>query len=148
MKRRLNGKEVELPDNPTTPVRKRGNRLMVQTPTGTVSAVAVRVGDTVHLSIGGRTAKVERIRAHRAGEEDTANGSLVSPLPGQVVAVNAANGDHVEAGDKILVLEAMKMQQALVAPFAGTVTHLSVQPGDKVTEGQLLARVEAHPESE
>ena len=63
-------------------------------------------------------------------------------MPGRVVKVLAANGQRVEAGQQLLVLEAMKMEHAVVAPRAGTVAGLVVQPGSQVEDGRVLLRVE------
>jgi propionyl-CoA carboxylase alpha chain len=70
------------------------------------------------------------------------SGSLLAPMPGTVVGVAVAKGDHVAAGDPVLVLEAMKMQHTVSAPHAGTVTDLTVRPGDQVAAGEVLALVE------
>ena len=70
-----------------------------------------------------------------------ASGSLLAPMPGTVVAVHVQEGDDVEAGHAVLVLEAMKMQHTVAAPHAGTVTDLSVRPGDQVAAGEVLAVV-------
>jgi 3-methylcrotonyl-CoA carboxylase alpha subunit len=55
-------------------------------------------------------------------------------------------GDAVIRGQRLLVVEAMKMEYALLAPFAGTVTSLHAEAGQHVAEGALLARVEIKPE--
>ncbi|MCB0909105.1 MAG: biotin/lipoyl-binding protein, partial [Nocardioidaceae bacterium] len=70
-----------------------------------------------------------------------ASGSLLAPMPGTVVAVNAAVGDHVEPGQAVLVLEAMKMQHTVTAPHAGTVTEIDVSTGRQVAAGDVLAVV-------
>lgn len=62
-------------------------------------------------------------------------------MPGQIVDILAAEGDTVTKGDKILVLEAMKTQQAFTAPFDGIVQKIAVQKGDQVGDGDLLALV-------
>ena len=71
-----------------------------------------------------------------------ASGSLLAPMPGTVVRIAVAEGDAVEAGQTILVLEAMKMQHTVTAPRAGTVTRMSVQPGAQVAAHEVLAVVE------
>ncbi len=70
-----------------------------------------------------------------------ATGSLLAPMPGTVVSVLAAEGAAVEAGQPVLVLEAMKMQHTVTAPTAGTVTEITVEPGRQVAAGDLLAVV-------
>jgi len=62
-------------------------------------------------------------------------------MPGQVVEVLAAEGDRVGKGDKLVILEAMKTQQAFLAPFDGTVTQMSCKKGEQVAEGALLASI-------
>ena len=66
-------------------------------------------------------------------------------MPGRVTAVEVAAGDKVAKGQRLLTLEAMKMEHALTAPFDGTVAELSAAPGQQVTEGQMLVRVEPEP---
>jgi 3-methylcrotonyl-CoA carboxylase alpha subunit len=71
-----------------------------------------------------------------------ADGTLLSPMPGRVLSVEVRQGDEVARGQKLLTLEAMKMEHALVAPFAGVVAELEAVAGGQVTEGALLVRVE------
>ena len=68
-------------------------------------------------------------------------GDVVSPMPGTVLKLNVNNGDTVAAGDVILILEAMKMENEIVAPCAGKVT-LKVTAGETVDTDALLAVVE------
>lgn len=74
--------------------------------------------------------------ASSAGETE-----LSAPMPGLVLRVHCDVGDHVEAGDTILILEAMKMETPINAPAAGTITNIAVSPGDQVSGGQLLAAI-------
>ena len=69
-------------------------------------------------------------------------------MPGQIVDVFVEKGQQVHLGQKLLVLEAMKMQHAVTAPFPGEVTALPVKKGDQVGEGQLLVHVEASHEQQ
>jgi len=71
-----------------------------------------------------------------------ASGSLLAPMPGTVVTVAVEKGQQVQAGQAVLVLEAMKMQHTVSAPSAGTVTELDVRPGTQVAAGEVLAVVE------
>ncbi|HEY0833515.1 MAG TPA: biotin/lipoyl-containing protein [Azospirillum sp.] len=65
-------------------------------------------------------------------------GDVVSPLAGVVVSVGVAAGGRVEAGQPLLVLEAMKMQTTISAPHSGTVAAIAVTAGASVQEGQVL----------
>jgi 3-methylcrotonyl-CoA carboxylase alpha subunit len=81
-------------------------------------------------------------RADSGQKASAGNGAVVSPMPGVVSAVKVTVGDAVARGQQLLVVEAMKMEHALLAPFAGTVASLHAEVGQHVAEGALLARVE------
>lgn len=68
-------------------------------------------------------------------------GDVVAPMPGTVLKVNVNNGDTVAEGDVILILEAMKMENEIVAPCAGKVT-LNVKAGETVDTDAVLASVQ------
>jgi 3-methylcrotonyl-CoA carboxylase alpha subunit len=70
------------------------------------------------------------------------DGALLAPMPGRITAVDVAEGAQVTKGQRLVTLEAMKMEHALTAPFDGTVAELPVAAGGQVTEGTLLVRVE------
>jgi len=74
-----------------------------------------------------------------------ASGSLLAPMPGTVVSVAAAIGDHVGPGQPVLTLEAMKMQHTVTAPSAGIVAEIDVAIGQQVAAGDVLAVVTEHP---
>jgi 3-methylcrotonyl-CoA carboxylase alpha subunit len=78
---------------------------------------------------------------HAAGGGGVLDGSIMSPMPGRVVAVAVCVGDAVGKGQRLLVVEAMKMELGLVAPFDGSVELIGVAPGDQVREGQMLIRI-------
>ncbi len=81
-------------------------------------------------------------RAGRSAVAARAEGALAAPMPGQVIIVAVAPGQQVRRGQKLVVLEAMKMQIALPAPFDGVVASLEVAVGDQVAEGATLVRME------
>jgi 3-methylcrotonyl-CoA carboxylase alpha subunit len=70
------------------------------------------------------------------------DGEIEAPMPGKVTAVEVSQGEKVAKGQRLLTLEAMKMEHALTAPFDGTVAELNATPGAQVSEGQLLVKVE------
>ena len=83
-----------------------------------------------------------RTRVEPSGGSTAGDGAILAPMPGRIVSVDIAEGDTVKAGQKLVVIEAMKMEQGLVAPFDGVVAELKAAAGAQVSEGALLARVE------
>ena len=71
------------------------------------------------------------------------DGEIEAPMPGRVTAVEVSCGQKVAKGQRLLTLEAMKMEHALSAPFDGIVAELNATAGAQVTEGQLLVKIEA-----
>jgi pyruvate carboxylase subunit B len=69
-------------------------------------------------------------------------GDIASPIPGRVVKVLVAKGDTVKAGDPVLIIEAMKMENRVPAPVAGTVAALYVKDGDDVKPDETLVQLE------
>ncbi|MCC6857418.1 MAG: biotin/lipoyl-binding protein [Bryobacterales bacterium] len=103
--------------------------------------------DCLYVAAGGRrfAVQVRDPRAwtpNRKGLRGGERVSLTAPMPGKVVRLLAAQGDRVETGQGILVLEAMKMQNEVKTPRSGIVASLKVQTGDAVGPGQVLAVIE------
>ena len=71
----------------------------------------------------------------------TAGNAIKAPLPGTITAINVKEGDKVNVGDVVIVLEAMKMQNNIEAEYAGTVTSIKVVTGDAVMEGSVLLTI-------
>ena len=71
------------------------------------------------------------------------NVAVSAPVPGKILAVKAKEGDSVKAGDVLLVLEAMKMENDIVAPQDGVVASINVKVGDSVESGAKLASLNA-----
>ena len=89
--------------------------------------------------------EVERVTgtARQASAARAGGGSLTAQMPGQVMAVYVKEGDEVQAGQPLLLLEAMKMEMRVAAPAAGVVRRLLVEPGQAVERGQQLVEVES-----
>jgi 3-methylcrotonyl-CoA carboxylase alpha subunit len=81
-----------------------------------------------------------------AGEAGADSGSLLAPMPGAVILVDVAKGQSVKRGQRLLVLEAMKMEYVLAAPFDGVVAELNAAAGAQVQVEALLVRIEAKGE--
>jgi acetyl-CoA/propionyl-CoA carboxylase biotin carboxyl carrier protein len=81
----------------------------------------------------------EARRARGAG--GGGEGAVTSPMQGAVLSVEVAEGDHVEAGKVLAIVEAMKMENEITAPRAGVVSELAVAPGDAVAPGQAICRI-------
>jgi 3-methylcrotonyl-CoA carboxylase alpha subunit len=80
------------------------------------------------------------------GGHGVADGAIVAPMPGRVASVEVTAGEKVAKGQRLLTLEAMKMEHGLVAPFDGTVAELAAEAGAQVGEGAVLAQIEPTPE--
>ncbi|MBP6786070.1 MAG: hypothetical protein KA170_00675 [Candidatus Promineofilum sp.] len=124
-----------------------GNILLIEIahPDGTQSRVRLigaRRGDQRLLWIDGRTLSATRARRHAAAPSST-DGSLAAAIPAVVSQILVAVGDVVEAGDKLILLESMKMVIPIVAPHGGRVTHIHCAPGDSVPAGVPLLEIES-----
>lgn len=78
-----------------------------------------------------------------AGDTDGEGGRLTAPMPGKVLSFAVKAGDKVRKGQALAVMEAMKMEHTIAAPADGTVAELLYAPGDQVTEGSELLRIDA-----
>jgi acetyl-CoA/propionyl-CoA carboxylase biotin carboxyl carrier protein len=96
----------------------------------------------IWLSRAGHTAVIDELREApvRPDDEQSGDAELTSPMPGSVVAVGVSDGQHVDAGTVVVIVEAMKMEHQLSAPVDGAV-ELLVAVGDQVKVGQTLARI-------
>jgi acetyl-CoA/propionyl-CoA carboxylase biotin carboxyl carrier protein len=83
-----------------------------------------------------------RERVRQGGPGSGGRDAVVSPMQGTVLAVPVAEGDEVEAGQVICVVEAMKMENEVHAHRAGTIRSLSVAPGQPVTTGQVVCTID------
>ncbi|MFI8354403.1 acetyl/propionyl/methylcrotonyl-CoA carboxylase subunit alpha [Streptomyces cyaneofuscatus] len=100
-----------------------------------------RDGDTWHVQ------DHDPVEASLSGAGRSGADTLAAPMPGTVTVVKVAVGDEVEAGQSLLVVEAMKMEHVISAPHAGTVTELDVAAGATVAMDQILAVVAPREDS-
>ena len=99
----------------------------------------------LHLHRGGRHVALRLTRTEDALEVSAGaeEGSLLTPLPGTVVAVHVAPGQSVARGAPLITVEAMKMEHTLTAPYAGTVTRIAFGVADRVAAGAVLVELSA-----
>jgi len=81
------------------------------------------------------------------GHHAATDGIIEAPMPGRVTAVEVKVGQKVAKGDRLVTLEAMKMEHALTAPFEGKVVELNAKTGEQVVEGTILVRIEDSKET-
>jgi biotin carboxyl carrier protein len=111
-----------------------------------ISITHHRVGNTHEITHGGRTVTVDIIdplaAKRRRGEDEIGSSGVVKALmPGRVVRVLVAKGDVVRKGAGLLILEAMKMENEIIAPADGTVDELFVEAAQTVESGAELLHI-------
>ena len=116
-----------------------GNDLRIMLGEQVVSGSVIQESELVQVfsDAGHFTLRYEDPLAH-AGAHEAAAGRLTAPMPGKIVALLVAQGDTVEKGAPLLVMEAMKMEHTIAAPSAGRVDQLLYAVGDQVSEGAPL----------
>jgi 3-methylcrotonyl-CoA carboxylase alpha subunit len=97
--------------------------------------------DSVLIAEGGQVWELARWRATGVAGGAAADGAILSPMPGRIISVDVAAGDTVTKGQKLVTLEAMKMEHSLVAPFDGVVEALTAVVGGQVSEGATLVKI-------
>jgi geranyl-CoA carboxylase alpha subunit len=102
-----------------------------------------RTDSGVHLFHAGRAWTFECPPTHRAAGPEAGSGAVLAPLTARVLQVMVTPGQTVQAGERLLVLEAMKMEHTLTAPFTGVVRELLAQAGGQALKGALLLQIEA-----
>jgi 3-methylcrotonyl-CoA carboxylase alpha subunit len=98
-------------------------------------------GDLIKFDAG-YAYRVELYRPRESHGGAVSDGTILSPMPGRIIAVDVAAGDAVTKGQKLVTLEAMKMEHSLTAPFDGVVAEVNADVGGQVSEGMILVRVE------
>ena len=108
-------------------------------------------GSTVEFTLDGtwyeaevrdeRDLLLDRLGFDRAS--DAGKGRLNAPMPGKILELMVGEGDQVELGTPVAILEAMKMENELKAPAAGVVTAVAVTTGDSVEKNALILEIES-----
>lgn len=106
-----------------------------------IRAAVSRDGDKRQAWVNGRVFHYERIR-QRASGSAADSGSLAASIPAVVTEILVAEGDAVNAGDKLILLESMKMVIPIQSPYEGTVTAVKCAIGDSVQAGVPLIELE------
>ena len=102
----------------------------------------IKDGDALVFFESGEAYRLALAEERGAGGEGTASGAILAPMPGRIIAVEVSEGQSVIKGQKLLTLEAMKMEHTLTAPFDGIVSELRAEVGAQVQVEALLARIE------
>jgi len=127
-------------------IRSEGAILRMSVDGRTVEAIVVADGDRRIVKIGALDPVTLIVPGNRpiAGSPapGEADGRLIAPMDGQVVAVMARPGDRVETGAALVILEAMKMEMKVVAPFPGRIVAVTCAPRDVVPRGHVLIEIE------
>jgi acetyl-CoA/propionyl-CoA carboxylase, biotin carboxylase, biotin carboxyl carrier protein len=130
------GAETESAARQTVVVEVGGKRLEVTLPADLTAGAAI--GSPTRA---GAAAPAQRRRGQRNASKTATGDSLTAPMQGTVVKVAVSDGEHVEVGDLVLVLEAMKMEQPINAHKAGTIKGLAVVAGDALTSGATICEI-------
>jgi len=104
--------------------------------------VLQRRSDPGAVTLHGHTFRISAPIVAGAAGGTAGDGAIISPMPGKLIAVAVKQGDTVTKGQKLVTLEAMKMEHSLTTPFDGIVAELNATEGAQVSEGALLARIE------
>lgn len=119
----------------------RGNELTVTYRDRTQRYRVSRSGETTWLATGGHAWGLaeHRMLAERGDRSGASAGAVTSPMPGTVLTADTVAGQQVRAGERLFVVEAMKMEHTITAPIDGTVSEVHVQQGQAVRLDQPLA---------
>jgi 3-methylcrotonyl-CoA carboxylase alpha subunit len=138
---RKTGLQLELPGTRLLARAERlaGGGLLADLGGDRVHATVVRSGRELTVFVGGLTYRLQ-VREFEPVPDEEAGGRLTAPMPGSVIEVLVKEGETVERGRALMIIEAMKMEHTILAPVAGRVLQVRFGPGEQVKEGdQLIA---------
>lgn len=131
-------------------VEKSKNHLLIRMGTNLYNLNSTEVsGDQVSFTLGGTTYQAtvkdeQQLLLEKMGfasEKQDLQGQLLAPMPGRILSLPVEEGEFIEAGQPVMILEAMKMENELKAPIAGIVTALFVKEGQNVEKNQKLTEI-------
>jgi 3-methylcrotonyl-CoA carboxylase alpha subunit len=139
----LSGFRLNSPAHSSVALGRSGSFRTVSTNDGEIAAVSgFRDEERVVVFEGGQAYEFALAARGTGTSHGLHDGEIEAPMPGKVTAVDVSPGEKVAKGQRLMTLEAMKMEHALTAPFDGSIAELNASPGIQVTEGQLLVKVE------
>ena len=131
----LNEKDFQLSN---TNFSIKSNKIILSQGGQNIVAYVVKQKDTWWVKISGRTLIYTSGDIRKTNRKQLNDGSLLSPMPGTVLDVKVTKGQSVKIGDSLIIMEAMKMEHKITAPFNGTVEKLNCEISQKVDRGFVL----------
>jgi 3-methylcrotonyl-CoA carboxylase alpha subunit len=131
---------IGLPGISAVAASRTGDAITADIDGGLISGTVLFTAHAIEVRHAGQTFTLAR-HAPRAAVAAGGDGRVKAPMPGRVLAVDVAPGQAVAAGDRLLVLEAMKMEHRLSAPADGVVQAVHVATGDQVADGMCLVEI-------
>ena len=137
----IDGNPIQLEINPTS-----DNQLEIRYGDQRVVAKTVHDGDYVYLHMFGRHWCLEKCHSRLSlGGAAAGDGVVSSTMPGTVIEVNTADGQQVAEGDRLAIMESMKMQVEIFSPVNGRVRAVSISAGDEIEKHTVLFEIEKEP---
>ena len=123
--------------------RRDGTALVLDAGNAPITGHVIHGDAAVEVRLNGQTFRLATRAPLKAAQAGPSDGRIIAPMPGRVLAVDVTTGQTVAAGDRLLVLEAMKMEHRIAARAAGVVTAVNIATGDQVADGMLLVEIGA-----
>ena len=115
-------------------------RILVTSSDGTSKfAHSAKVGDVWWIHFDGHIFCIEKSEAGSSNSDS--DEGMTAPMPGKILEVKVADGESVESGQLLLIMEAMKMEHRIVAPSDGMVSKVNFSAGDQVQQGDVLVEM-------
>jgi len=113
-------------------------------------ALTEQVGADLWVSSKGWSYKIKNFGVNRPKSKKKSlvgNGAITAPMPGQILKILVNNGEEVTEGQALFIVEAMKMEHTLKAPYEGKVSNLNFKAGDSVNSTDVILKIEAKKEN-